>query len=146
MLSWKYQKTRDFPMFQGVQKETSRTNGSNCLLLRHYLLWIFLIFKGLLFYSLTFLSKEQFHHRQSIEAVVRRCSGKKVFFKFSQNSQESTCARVSLLKKRLWHRCFPTNFVKFLRTSISIKHLRWLLLKPNWLKLTVNLKLRSKHV
>ena len=23
---------------------------------------------------------------------------------------------VTLLKKRLWHRCFPVNFVKFLRT------------------------------
>ena len=45
----------------------------------------------------------------------------------SQNSQENTCARVSffnkvgslwlatLLKKRLWHRCFPVNFAKFLR-------------------------------
>ena len=44
-----------------------------------------------------------------------------------ENSQKNTCARVSfliklqaepatLLKKRLWHRCFPVNFVKFLRT------------------------------
>ena len=24
--------------------------------------------------------------------------------------------RATLLKKRLWHRCFPVNFVKFLRT------------------------------
>ena len=34
----------------------------------------------------------------------------------------------TLLKKRLWHRCFPVNFVKFLRTPISIEHLWWLLL------------------
>ena len=34
----------------------------------------------------------------------------------------------TLLKKRLWHRCFPVNFVKFLRTSFHIEHLRWLLL------------------
>ena len=26
---------------------------------------------------------------------------------------------VTLLKKRLWHRCFPVNFVKFLRTPFS---------------------------
>ena len=32
------------------------------------------------------------------------------------------------LKKRLWHRCFPVNFVKFLRTPFFIEHLRWLLL------------------
>ena len=58
------------------------------------------------------------------EAVVQRCSVKKVFFEISQNLQENTCARVSfltkwtatLLKKRLWHECFPVNFVKFLRT------------------------------
>ena len=45
-------------------------------------------------------------------------------FGTSQNSQENTCARVSflmkrpatLLKKRLWHRSFPVNFEKFLRT------------------------------
>ena len=49
-----------------------------------------------------------------------------------QNSQENTCDRVSflrrlqtwvlqlrpatLLEKRFWHRCFPANFAKFLRT------------------------------
>ena len=32
------------------------------------------------------------------------------------------------LKKRLQHRRFPVNFVKFLRTSFFIEHLRWLLL------------------
>ena len=32
---------------------------------------------------------------------------------------------------RLWHRCFPVNFAKFLRTPIFKEHLRWLLLKSN---------------
>ena len=40
-----------------------------------------------------------------------------VFCKISQNSQESTSARASFLKKKLWHRCFPVNFAKFLRTT-----------------------------
>ena len=31
-------------------------------------------------------------------------------------------------EKRLWHRCFPVNFTKFLRTSIVTEHLWWLLL------------------
>ena len=35
----------------------------------------------------------------------------------------------TLLKKRLWHRCFPVNFVKFLRTPFLTEHLRWMLLK-----------------
>ena len=50
----------------------------------------------------------------------------KKVLEISQNLQENTCARVSflkkrlwhrslLLKKRLWHRCFPVNFVKFLK-------------------------------
>ena len=34
----------------------------------------------------------------------------------------------TLLKKRLWHRCFPENFVKFFRTLFFIEQLRWLLL------------------
>ena len=33
------------------------------------------------------------------EAVVQRCSVKKVFLKISQNSQENTCARVYFLIK-----------------------------------------------
>ena len=37
------------------------------------------------------------------EAVVRRCSIKKVFLKISQNSQEDTCARISfLIKLQAW--------------------------------------------
>ena len=45
---------------------------------------------------------------------LQTCSVKKVSLEISQNSQENTCARVTLLKKGLWHRCFPVNFVKFL--------------------------------
>ena len=73
------------------------------------------------------------------EVVVRRCSAKKAFLKISQNWQENTCARVSfsvelqasttLLKKKLWHRCFHVSFVKFVRTPFSIEHLLWLFLQ-----------------
>ena len=34
----------------------------------------------------------------------------------------------TLLKRRVWHRCFPVTFAKFLRTPVFIKHLWWLLL------------------
>ena len=68
------------------------------------------------------------------EAAARRCSVEKVFLKISQNSPENTCARVSfliklqarpvtLLKKRLWYRCFPVNFAKFLGAPFFIEHL-----------------------
>ena len=33
----------------------------------------------------------------------------------------------TLFKKRLWHRCFPVNFVKFLSKPFYIEHLWWLL-------------------
>ena len=46
--------------------------------------------------------------RPEPEAVVQRCSVKKVFLKISQNSQENPCARVSLLIK-LQLAC---NFIK----------------------------------
>ena len=69
-----------------------------------------------------------------------RYSAKNVFSEISQNSQENTCARVSfliklqarsatVLKKGLWHRCFPVNFAKFLRTPFLQNTLRRLLLK-----------------
>ena len=75
--------------------------------------------------------KSEFKHGlTNPEAVARGVFGKKVFLKISQNSQENTCTRVSFYKKlkRLWHRCFPVNFTKFLRTSFLLEHLRWLLL------------------
>ena len=71
-----------------------------------------------------------------LEAVVRRWSVKKAFLEISQISQENTCARASfliklqpatLLRKRLWHRCFPVNFEKFLRTPFLTERVRWLL-------------------
>ena len=62
------------------------------------------------------------------EAVLRSCSVKKAFLEISQNSQENACARVSSLKMRFWHSCFPVNLGKFLRTSFLTDHLWWLLL------------------
>ena len=60
------------------------------------------------------------------EAVVKSCLVKMTFLEILQNLQEN--ARVSFLKKRLWHRRFPVNFVKFFRTSFLTEHLWWLLL------------------
>ena len=80
------------------------------------------------------------------EAAVQRCSVKKVLLEISQNSQEHTCAIISFLiklqasalqlflKKRLWYRCFPVNFAKFLRTTFFIEHLWWLLLSYEFAK------------
>ena len=46
----------------------------------------------------------------------QRCSIKKgLLINFTKFSGKYLC-QSPLLKKRLWHRCFPVNFVKFLRT------------------------------
>ena len=61
------------------------------------------------------------------EAVVRKCSVKKVLRNFTKSTgkhlwqwlffNKVACLRpATLLKKSLWHRCFPVNFAKFLRT------------------------------
>ena len=51
------------------------------------------------------------------EAVVQRCFLKKVFLKFRKIRRKTPVSEsLFLLKKRLWHRCFPENFSKFLRT------------------------------
>ena len=52
----------------------------------------------------------------------------------------------TLLKKRLWHRCFPVNFAKFLRTPFLTEHLRWLLLNfEGWHLILVAYKKISVH-
>ena len=77
---------------------------------------------------------------------------KKVFLKISQNSQE--CQSLFLIKlsdlgpdiKIPWHRCFPVNFVKFLRTFFLTEHLRWLLLSKMWLVLPFSVFCMSSFI
>ena len=58
---------------------------------------------------------------QLTEAVVRRCSVKKVFLEILQNSQENTCARVSFLIK------LQANTFYYYRTPrVAASQLRWL--------------------
>ena len=46
-----------------------------------------------------------------VEAATRGVLCERVFLEISQNSQEN-----NFIKKRLWDRCFPVDFVKFVRT------------------------------
>ena len=96
--------------------------------------FLFLVFKSLLCFLLCFIN-----YLTQIaplfffsEAVTQRCFVKKVLLEISQNSQENACGRASFadlrLKKRLWYRCFPVNFVKFLRAPFLTEQLRQLLL------------------
>ena len=40
------------------------------------------------------------------------------------------CEKVlaTLLRKRVWNRCFPVTFAKIFKSTFFIEHLRWLLL------------------
>ena len=73
--------------------------------------------------SMVFRENYKSNHR-------RRCSVEKVFLKISQNSQENTCTRITLLKKhstavkKLWQRCFPVNFEKKIKYTFFTGHLR----------------------
>ena len=73
------------------------------------------------------------------EAVVQRCSVKKVFLEISQNSQENTFARVSFLiklqakvyyfiKKETLAQVFFCEFFELSKNTFFIEQLRWLLL------------------
>ena len=75
----------------------------------------------------------------STYGVIRRClvksvpknfakvSGKKLCWSFVLNKVEGLTP-AALLKKRLLHRGFSTNFAKFLRTLFFIENVWWLLL------------------
>ena len=65
--------------------------------------------------------------RTTPEAVVQRCSVKKVFLEISQNAQENTCGRISFLIKLQASRKFQANFIKKPSSTEFIEHL-WLLL------------------
>ena len=74
------------------------------------------------------------------EAVTQRCYVNKVVLRnLAKFTGKHLCQGLffgkvtglwpaTLLKKRLWHRCFPVNFVKFLQTPFLTEHLWWLLL------------------
>ena len=58
--------------------------------------------------------------------------GRKFRRLYYQRTEAVARRPANLLKKRLWHKCFPVNFEKFLRTPFFIEHLRWLLLKTSF--------------
>ena len=72
--------------------------------------------------ELHFLCRDQndFKNFQEISQRVFTCK--------KQSSKSVQWRPATLLKRRLWHRYFPVNFGKLLRTPFSIEHCWWLLL------------------
>ena len=63
--------------------------------------------------------------KQSSEGVCEKA----VLRNFTKFTGKHLCLRpAALLKKRLRHRCFPVNLVKFVRTPFLTEHIWWLLL------------------
>ena len=88
------------------------------------------------------------HHR--ISSALYRSSRPKVFCKkgvlrnFAKFTGKHLCESLFfnkvaglrpaiLLKKRLWHRCFPMNFAKFLRTYRNLWWLHTVHIKDRWI-------------
>ena len=74
-----------------------------------------------------------FHKVAEAFNFIKKENLAKVFScEFCEISKNTFCYRTpqpaTLLKKTLWHRCFPVNFTKFLRTLFDTEHIRWLLL------------------
>ena len=72
-------------------------------------------------YQLYIIAKYKASNCCKIEAVIQRCSVKKAILKnLAKLTGKPLCRSLFLitlqLKKRLWYRCFPVNFAKFLRT------------------------------
>ena len=78
------------------------------------------------------------HHCYYSEAVVRRCAIKKgVLINFGKFTGKHLWRSLffnkvvgirpaTLFKKRLWHKCFPMSFAKFLRTPFVTEDFWWL--------------------
>ena len=65
--------------------------------------------------------------KKSILRDIAKFTGKRIcqslFFNKIPGLRPTT-----LLKKRIWYRCYPVNFAKVLRTHFLTEHLRWLVL------------------
>ena len=84
-----------------------------------FLICIFVIAKNFIiyFFAMSSLSLSVSQSRSGRPEVF--CE-KSVLRNIAKLTGKHLCPRLAtLFKKKLWHRCFPVNFVKFLRTLFS---------------------------
>ena len=58
-----------------------------------------------------------------LRSIDRSCSTKNLFLKFSQNSQENTCAVVSFLIKKTLSQVFSCEFSEIFKNTFFTEHL-----------------------
>ena len=67
--------------------------------------------------------------KEGVLKIFTKFTGKhlcqSLFFNKFTGLRPETC---NFIKKIIWHRDFPVNFAKFLRTPFLTEHLQWLLL------------------
>ena len=107
---WLYFKSKISKLFNG------RSRG-----LKDFTTVIFLVF---LLISSTLPQYIVYDHRSSRPEVFCK---KRVLRNFAKFTGKHLCERL-FFNKSLWHRCFPMNFAKLLRTLFFTEHRRWLLL------------------
>ena len=90
----------------------------------------FLIFSGLCqtFENSTLGLSEGETLADSGEKIVRLSQVEPILEPTTPTTPTSGMRPATLLKKRPWHRCFPVNFVEFLRTVFFTEHVWRLLL------------------
>ena len=69
-------------------------------------------------------TKKKFWKNWNIHYWAYLCQTKVTSFLIINENEDS-----GKTKKGLWHRCFPVNFTKFLRTPFLTEHIRWLFLQ-----------------
>ena len=100
----------------------------NFWLLYFYNFWKIYV-AGARLYSLGSIQKQpsEVFYEKGVLRNFTKFTGKRLFQSLIFNNV--ACMRpAALLKKRLWHMCFPVNFVKFLRTPFFTENIWWLLL------------------
>ena len=88
------------------------------------------IYSESLFNTLCRSSHQSFSVRKDLLRNLTKFTGKHL----CQSLFFNKVAAATLLKKRLWHRCFPVNFEKFQRTPSLQNTSWWLLLSMHWCK------------
>ena len=84
--------------------------------------------------------------KNSIISQFPETSSVLTFWLISGFKKIASLRPVTLLKKGLWHRCFPVDFAKLLRTPFFTEQLQWLLWSVNSACKQINLHRRSYRV
>ena len=110
---WKHQKTLRFSdVLRRQRKDALGTNGLTDVVVMVFLFYLF-----------------KTHPDKYFSFMSLKSLGIKILSSVFRNSLlRCSLMPATLFKKRLWHRCLPINFEKFLRTSFLQNTSGWLLL------------------